>query len=141
MRVTVHLPAGWRAVTQGRRLARQETGQGARERWEEPRPQEAIHVAAGPWHEFALTKGRVPVFAFLRAPDGELAGRYMETAQDYLYAVFHGAEAVNVARGRWPVVDSPMSVPVAQLEGSRPPAGSVSPNPPPRLTDLLDGKP
>ena len=53
----------------------------------------------------------------------------------YSYAVFVGDEPANVAKGVWPVVRSPLSVPVRQQDGSVVEAGRAGLAPRPALGD------
>lgn len=45
-------------------------------------------------------------------------GRKLPHYRKYSYLGFQGDEPVNIFKGQWPVIDSPMSVPVAQADGS-----------------------
>jgi hypothetical protein len=47
-------------------------------------------------------------------------GRKLPHYGKYSYLVFEGDEPVNVAKGQWQVVHSPMSVPVTQADGTAP---------------------
>jgi len=49
--MTVHLPDGWRSVSQGRRLAREPAGGETLETWQEQRPQEEVYLIAAPFTE------------------------------------------------------------------------------------------
>ncbi len=82
--LTVELPEGWDAVSQGRRT-RHDLQNGRRIiRWECPHPMEEVFLIAGPFHEYQKPVGGVTVFAFLRSPDESLANKYLETTGQYL---------------------------------------------------------
>ncbi|MDW7708851.1 MAG: M28 family peptidase [Deferrisomatales bacterium] len=80
----VRLPRGWDAVSQGRRTAHERGEAGTRARWEESSPQEGIYLVAGPLTELSRQHGPWEVQVFLRQPDPELAGRYLEAGGRYL---------------------------------------------------------
>ncbi|MBE0617618.1 MAG: peptidase M28, partial [Proteobacteria bacterium] len=80
----VRLPAGWDAVSQGRRTAHRRDQDGTRARWEEEAPQEEIYLVAGPFTESSQRAGAVEVQVFLREPDPPLAGKYLEVGGQYL---------------------------------------------------------
>ncbi|MBN2492115.1 MAG: M20/M25/M40 family metallo-hydrolase [Planctomycetes bacterium] len=83
-RMTVSLPAGWDAVSQGART-RHETAGGRRVvAWHCAAPMEEIHLVAAPFTEYSRPAGRVTAYAFLRAPDPNLAARYLEATAQYL---------------------------------------------------------
>jgi len=84
----VDLPAGWRAVSQGRQLERAEVADGVRERWTEARPQQEIYLIAAQftkYHETFGTDSRaLEAQVFLRAPDQRLAAKYLDATASYL---------------------------------------------------------
>jgi hypothetical protein len=45
-------------------------------------------------------------------------GRKLPHYGQYSYAAFKGEAAVNVAKGQWPVTDSPLAIAVRQADGS-----------------------
>jgi aminopeptidase N len=78
------VPAGWDAVSQGRR-ARHERGE--REtvvRWESPEPQEEVFLVAAPFVERSREGARFVVQTFLRSDDPELARTYLDAGERWL---------------------------------------------------------
>jgi len=76
--LTVQLPPGWEAVSQGAR----EQADG-RVRWREDTPQEEIYLIAGPFTVYR--RGQHPeAMVYLRAPDAALAERYLAATTRYL---------------------------------------------------------
>lgn len=84
VRLEVQLPAGWRSVSQGRRVERHDDAGGTVEIWEEPNPQTGLFLIATEFHEYAETTGEVDLLALLRADDPALAARYLGVTADYL---------------------------------------------------------
>ncbi|MBU8922685.1 MAG: hypothetical protein KOO63_12775 [Bacteroidales bacterium] len=87
--MTVSMPDGWDAVSQGERTfhKKYESGPGEVERisrWTSNEPMEEIYLIAAQFHEYTLQAGDVEVMAFLRTPDEALAGKYLETTGQYL---------------------------------------------------------
>ncbi len=80
----VDLPAGWDAVSQGARGPPRDAGGRRVATWTCPHPMEEVYLVA---NRYTLTErafGRVQAQAWLRAPDAELAGRYLEVTGQYL---------------------------------------------------------
>ncbi len=76
--LSVQLPPGWEAVSQGARD--QADGQ---VRWREDTPQEEIHLIAGPFTVYR--RGTRPeAMVYLRKPDAALAERYLAATTRYL---------------------------------------------------------
>ena len=82
--MTVSLPEGWDAVSQGSRTEHGLRGGRMIARWESPEPMEEIFLIAARFHEYSSRAGKVDVIAFLRTPDEALAGKYLETTSQYL---------------------------------------------------------
>ena len=80
----VELPAGWSAVSQGKRTRRTEHDDTAHIRWESPEPQDEIFLIAGIFTEYSAPAGSVEVMAFLKTPDEALANTYLTTTTQYL---------------------------------------------------------
>ncbi|MCL5022334.1 MAG: M28 family peptidase [Nitrospirae bacterium] len=80
----VELPAGWDAVSQGGRTVHERGKQGTVVKWESPDPQDGICLAAARFTEYTRSSNRTPAMAFLRTPDKELAGKYLEATGRYL---------------------------------------------------------
>ncbi len=82
--MTVSLPEGWDAVSQGSRAGHAIRDGRSISRWESPEPMEEIFLVAARFHEYSSRAGTVDVMAFLRTPDEALAGKYLETTSQYL---------------------------------------------------------
>lgn len=81
----VTLPAGWTAISQGRRVEDYTEDGGARvSRWHSERPQEQIWLLADRFHEHHLKSDAGNVCAFLLSPDLALAEPYLQAAKRYL---------------------------------------------------------
>ncbi|MFO1351971.1 MAG: M1 family aminopeptidase [Gammaproteobacteria bacterium] len=121
VRLAVHLPAGWRAVTQGVRLQRTETADGVLEVWEERQAQEGLYLIAAPFHEYQGAAVPAQALVFLRADDEALARRYLDATQRYLD--FYGRLLGPYAYGKFALVennwDSGFGMPSFTLLGPR----------------------
>ena len=80
----VELPHHWDAVSQGERTGHFKNEDNTRVKWESPEPQEDIYLIASRFTEYLSHNGQVTVMAFLRAPDEELANKYLEAASGYI---------------------------------------------------------
>ncbi|OUU23133.1 MAG: hypothetical protein CBC13_05935 [Planctomycetia bacterium TMED53] len=78
------LPAGWDAVSQGRREQHSKTDEGTVVQWKCESPQEEIYLVAGKFFEYADQIDNVDLFAFLREDDSALAAKYLEASQQYI---------------------------------------------------------
>ncbi len=87
--LTVRLPKGWEAVSQGARTVHVTGAEGTEVRWESAAPQEEIFLIAGPFVEYSRPAGRITAMAFLREADGKLADRYLDATGRYL-AMYEG---------------------------------------------------
>lgn len=83
--LTVHLPAGWDAVSQGKRGAETRTAGTVTVRWEERAPQQAIHLVAARFQRYAapLPNGG-EALVYLRTPDRKLADTYLAATRRYV---------------------------------------------------------
>ncbi|RMG48552.1 MAG: M20/M25/M40 family metallo-hydrolase [Acidobacteria bacterium] len=82
-RMTVDLPAGWDAVSQGRREKHEAAGGRRRVVWNSPEPMDEIYLVAAPFEEYERRNGKLTAMVFLREKDPNLAARYLEaTVQD-----------------------------------------------------------
>ena len=75
----VHLPAGWRAISQG--SGRFQQGQS---HWREEHPQDDIYLVAGAYGLRQKTVSGIRVQLFTRDDDPELARRYFKASEKYL---------------------------------------------------------
>lgn len=82
-RLDVSLPRPYSAVSGGERVSVSSSGGLNRAVWLERAPQDEINLACGPYTEYQLKDGARAYYAFLRSPDPELAGSYLEAAKKY----------------------------------------------------------
>ena len=81
----VILPAGWTAVSQGKRSSFQSATDKASVTWESPEPQDEIYLIAAAFTEYERDlKNGVTAHAFLRAPDPSLAAKYLDVTGLYI---------------------------------------------------------
>ncbi len=76
----VTLPEGYKAVSQGARVATPDGGV----RWTSPEPMEEIILIADKYHVFIEPHGGIEVQAFLLENDAPLAKRYLDATRRYL---------------------------------------------------------
>src|SRR5262245_12517925 len=74
----VSLPAGWEAMSQGRRTILERSETGTRVRFVADEPQEEIWLVAGPWFETRRDAKNVEAIALLRSKDDALAAKYLD---------------------------------------------------------------
>ena len=82
-RLEVELPAGWEAVSQGRRTRHERGEAGTTVVWDSPEPQTEVYLVAGRFHE-STRPGRVEAMTFLRERDDALAAKYLDATQRYV---------------------------------------------------------
>ena len=83
--LTVTLPEGWRAVSQGKGGdGRAGNDRKTVERWESGQPQEEIFLVANRFTAYGRTDGDLQALVFLRQPDPPLAERYLAATLDYV---------------------------------------------------------
>jgi hypothetical protein len=82
--LTVHLPAGWDAISQGSRDVVERGSAGTRIHFAETDPQEEIWLVAGPWVETKRTEDGIDTFALLRDRDDALASKYLDATGPYI---------------------------------------------------------
>jgi Peptidase family M1 domain len=80
----VELPRDWDAVSQGERTLHKKDHAKTYVRWTSPEPQEEIFLIAGQFHEYVKSAGNVQAMVFLRAPDNELADKYLDATIRYI---------------------------------------------------------
>jgi aminopeptidase N len=80
--LTVKLPAGWDAVSQGERTLHEKTRAAARTAWNSPEPQEEIYLIASRFIDYEKA-GTVLAQVFLRSPDHALAQNYLDATLRY----------------------------------------------------------
>ncbi len=76
--LTLHLPEGWDAISQGSRL------EGVPPGWHSPEPQEEIYLIGGRFTRYERNAGRIDTEVWLRTPDEALANRYLDVTGSYL---------------------------------------------------------
>ena len=76
--MTVDLPAGWRAVSQG------SAGSSGSSDWVETRPQDEIYLIAAPWSVYTRVSPLAEAQVYLRSDDRDLAERYLHATEQYL---------------------------------------------------------
>jgi aminopeptidase N len=81
--LTVKLPAGWDAVSQGERTLHEKTKAAARTAWNSPEPQEEIYLIASRFIDYEKA-GIVLAQVFLRSPDQALAQNYLDATMRYI---------------------------------------------------------
>ncbi len=82
--LTVRLPAGWQAVSQGRRSHHELGAAQSMVRWSSPEPGEEVYLVAARFHEYERAAGAVMARVFLREADPTLAATYLEVTAQYL---------------------------------------------------------
>jgi aminopeptidase N len=80
----VELPLKWDAVSQGERTLHTRKKNTTLVQWESPQVQEEIYLIAAPFTEYTQPAGRITAMVFLRKPDENLAGKYLDAAVRYL---------------------------------------------------------
>lgn len=83
-RLSVDLPPGWGAVSQGKREVRESGEAGIRVVWDSRVPQDEILLVAGRYVESARVAGQADAMVFLRGKDDSLAARYLDATDRYL---------------------------------------------------------
>lgn len=82
--LTVRLPRGWTAVSQGAGPDVKESGSEVRVRWRESRPQDDIYLIAAPFERYSSDHEGVEAQVYLRRADPDLAQRYLAATGRYL---------------------------------------------------------
>jgi len=82
--LTVTLPAGWEAISQGRREVLGRDAQGTHLRFVADEPQEEIWLVAGPWKEATRAFDAVEASTLLREKDDALSAKYLDATGPYL---------------------------------------------------------
>jgi hypothetical protein len=82
--LTVTLPAGWDATSQGRREVLERSATRTRVRFVADEPQEEIWLVAGRWTETKRTYDGIEAATFLRDQDDALAAKYLDATGPYL---------------------------------------------------------
>ena len=83
-RLEITLPAGWSAVSQGKRIVNEAASDAGRVVWEENHPQDDIYIVAARFFEYDAPAGNISAQVYLREKDEALAGRYLDATVKYL---------------------------------------------------------
>lgn len=76
----IAVPQGWRAISQGKRMASGATHIA----WQESQPQNEIYLIAAPFNEYAHNDGGIESLVYLRNNDAALAQRYLDATARYI---------------------------------------------------------
>ena len=80
-----NLPAGWKSVSQGRRISSTSSkDKRAIDHWQVRTPTEEVHLIAARFTEYSRDAGTVKAYAFLRNPDKALATSYLDATAQYM---------------------------------------------------------
>ncbi len=83
-RMTVDLPEGYDAVSQGSRVEH-EIRDGRRiVTWDCPQPMDEVYLIAARFHEYSRETDGLTAYAFLRQPDERLAATYLQSTAEYV---------------------------------------------------------
>ncbi len=83
-RMSVHLPAGWDAVSQGTLVNEHRDESGVLTVWQEQNPQDDIYLIAGRFKRYSQSTGTVQAMVYLRETDDLLAQKYLDTTAQYI---------------------------------------------------------
>jgi len=83
-RLTIDTPAGWEPVTNGVRVAREESGGRLVTVWEEANPVDGVALVANRYHVTEERCGDVAISTWLLREDPDLAAKYLERTRAYL---------------------------------------------------------
>lgn len=81
--MTVRLPTGWSAVSQGMPVTKGKPQPGEIN-WTETHPQDDIYLVASQFHQYSDKSSVVDAMVFLRSEDRELAEKYMQATVRYI---------------------------------------------------------
>jgi len=82
--IRVTAPAGYHAVTAGRRDAFADTAEGATSSWRVGHPVDGLALAAGPFRVHEARAGKIPVYAYFYAGSSPLVADYLAATVAYL---------------------------------------------------------
>jgi hypothetical protein len=82
--LSVDLPKGWLAVSQGEGPNMRAKAQRVSLSWREQHPQDDIYLIAAPFQFYQRQAGDITAQVYLREKDPALAERYLDATQDYL---------------------------------------------------------
>jgi hypothetical protein len=102
--LSVELPEGWDAVSQGTRSLHEIASGRRRVRWESAEPQDELYLVADRYTEYGARAGAVAAMVFLRAPDDALARHYLEATTGYL--ALYSSLIGPYPYGKWAAVEN-----------------------------------
>lgn len=82
--LSAELPAGWDAVSQGKRISHKKGSSETTVRWESSEPQDEIFIVAARFTEYTRSSGGINAMVFLREPDKALADKYIDATIRYI---------------------------------------------------------
>ncbi len=82
--LSVQVPAGWDAVSQGGLVSAQQTDTTRTVIWEEQQAQDDIYIVAGRYTRYEQSAGAVDALVYLRSADDALAQKYLDTTAQYI---------------------------------------------------------
>jgi len=82
--LSVRLPDEMDAVSQGERTGKSSADGTRHVTWHCAHPQDCVYLVAGPFTEYTRSLGKVTAQAFLRTPDANLAGKFLQTTAQYI---------------------------------------------------------
>jgi aminopeptidase N len=84
LEIEISAPAGYHAVTAGRRSAFTSTAEAATSHWSLERPVNGLPLAAGPFEVHEASAGRIPVYAYFYPRSSALVADYLAATVAYL---------------------------------------------------------
>ncbi len=80
----VELPPGWKSVSQGTRIQREDIKDAFVDHWHSTTPQEEIYLIAAQFTEYNQQSGELLAQVFLRQPDENLAQKYLDATVNFI---------------------------------------------------------
>jgi hypothetical protein len=84
--LTVRLPEGWDAISQGERVRSSQSAEGHQVQWVSHDPQDQIHLSARTWQSLTRSVGGIAYSVHLDDFDAALAERYIVRARSFVEA-------------------------------------------------------
>jgi hypothetical protein len=82
--LTVEMPPGWDAVSQGSRTQHRVSGSGTLVRWVCDKPQDNIWLVAGQYREYTDRFGKIEAMTFFRKSEEDLAKKYLLATGEFI---------------------------------------------------------
>lgn len=83
-RLRVEGPAGYEAITAGRLVRRETSGDATRSEWETRMPLEGLSLSAGPYQVREGSAGKTKIYTYFYPGTDSLSGKYLEAVTRYL---------------------------------------------------------